>query len=70
MILTETIELNGKQFKRTYSDTYKIKKIGTDEVYDEAVDILSANYEYEETDQALSQEEANDSEILDILLNG
>lgn len=70
MIKTETIELNGKQFKRTYSDTYKIKKIGTDEVYDEAVDILSANYEYEETDQTLSQEEAKDSEILDILLNG
>ena len=70
MIKTETIELNGKQFKRTYSDTYKIKKNGTDEVYDEAVDILSANYEYEETDQALSREEANDSEILDILLNG
>ena len=70
MIKIETIELNGKQFKRTYSDTYKIKKIGTDEVYNEAVDILSANYEYEETDQALSQEEANDSEILDILLNG
>lgn len=70
MIKTETIELNGKQFKRTYSDAYKIKKIGTDEVYDEAVDILSANYEYEETDQALSRDEANDSEILDILLNG
>ena len=70
MIETETIELNGKQFKRTYSDTYKIKKIGTEEVYDEAVDVLSANYEYEETDQTLSQEEANDSEILDILLNG
>lgn len=70
MIKTETIELNGKQFKRTYSDTYKIKKIGTDEVYNEAVDILSANYEYEETDQALSRDEANDSEILDILLNG
>ena len=61
MIKTEIIELNGKQFKRTYSDAYKIKKIGTDEVYDEAVDILSANYKYEETDQALSREEANDS---------
>ena len=70
MIKTETIELNGKQFKRIYSDTYKIKKIGIDEVYDEAVDILSANYKYEETDQALSRDEANDSEILDILLNG
>ena len=70
MIKTETIELNGKQFKRTYSDTYKIKKIGIEEVYDEAVDILSANYEYEETDQTLSRDEANDSEILDILLNG
>ena len=34
---------------RSYSDLgYKIRKIGTDEIYDEAVDLEDAGYEYEE----------------------
>lgn len=55
MLTTEIIELNGKKFKRTYSDTYKIRKIGTNEIYDEAVDILSVNYQYEEADLLLDK---------------
>lgn len=36
---------------RTYSDEGKqIRKVGTDEVYDEAIDIENAPYTYEETD--------------------
>ena len=57
MIKTETIELNEKQFKRTYSEAYQIRKVGTNEIYSEAVDILTANYEYEETDLPLVEEE-------------
>lgn len=35
---------------RTYSDKgYMIKKVGTDEVYEEAIDVENASYEYEET---------------------
>lgn len=34
---------------RSYSDLgYKIRKIGTDEIYDEAIDLEDAGYEYEE----------------------
>ena len=34
---------------RSYSSLgYKIRKIGTDEIYDEAIDLEDADYEYEE----------------------
>lgn len=32
------------------TDALKILKVGTNEVYDEAVDVETANYEYQETD--------------------
>ena len=42
---------DGVNLYRTYSDEgYVIKKIGTDEEYDEAIDVENASYEYEETD--------------------
>lgn len=35
---------------RTYSDKgYMIKKVGTEEIYEEAIDVENAPYEYEET---------------------
>ena len=41
---------DGVNLYRTYSDkSFQIHKIGTDEVYDEAIDIESAPYTYEET---------------------
>ena len=51
MISTETITIDGKELTRTYSDTYLIRKVGTDEIYDAAIDVL--NFQYEETDIAL-----------------
>lgn len=45
---------DGANLYRTYSDeNYKIHKIGTDEIYDEAIDIEDADYEYEETDEKI-----------------
>lgn len=42
---------DGVNLYRTYSDEGKqIRKVGTDEVYDEAIDIEDAPYAYEETD--------------------
>lgn len=39
---------------RTYSDENKyIRKVGTEEVYSEAIDIEGAPYEYEETDKQI-----------------
>ena len=53
MITIENITINGRQFKKTVSDTYLIRKIGTDEVYSEAYDLLEKDYEYEETEELL-----------------
>lgn len=56
---------DGVKLFKTYSDNgVKIKKVGTSEVYDEAIDIESAPYIYEETDEPievaeLPQEENN-----------
>lgn len=48
---------DGVNLYRTYSDEdYKIKKVGTDEVYDEAVDVENAPYEYEETTEKVEIE--------------
>lgn len=50
MIKIEKVMINNIEYTKTYSDEgFKIKKIGTEEVYDEAIDIL--DYEYEETDE-------------------
>lgn len=47
---------DGVKLYRTYSDLgYKIRKVGTDEVYSEAVDVETASYEYEETDKKTSE---------------
>lgn len=48
MIHTETITLNGKQYDRTYSDTYYIERDGAQ--YTEAVDPLNSGRQYTETD--------------------
>lgn len=56
---------DGVRLFKTYSNEgMKIRKVGTSEVYDEAVDIESAPYIYEETDEPIEvaeqpQEENN-----------
>ena len=60
MIITENISLGTKIFKRTYSDKgFIIQKVGTDERYSEAIDVLDSEYEYVETDEKMeiSEEE-------------
>jgi hypothetical protein len=45
---------DGVNLYRTYSDKgVQIRKVGTDEIYDEAVDVESAPFTYEETDIAI-----------------
>lgn len=47
---------DGVDLFRTYSDkNVQIRKVGTDEIYDEAIDVENAPYTYEETDQALER---------------
>lgn len=65
MIKTETLS-NG--LIRTYSDESKIiKKIGTEELYSEAIDLSTSNYSYIETDETM---ECSDSEAIEIITRG
>ena len=65
MIKTETLS-NG--LIRTYSDESKmIKKVGTEEIYCEAVDLPTSDYTYTETDEIM---ECADSDALRIIVGG
>lgn len=65
MIKTETLS-NG--LIRTYSDESKIiKKIGTEELYSEAIDLSTSNYSYIETNETM---ECSDSEAIEIITRG
>lgn len=47
---------DGVRLYRTYSDkNLYIRKVGTDEVYSEAVDVEDAPYIYEETDKEIEE---------------
>lgn len=54
---------DGVNLYRTYSkNNVMIKKVGTDEIYDEAIDVEDAPYEYEETDIPVPKLEESYSE--------
>ena len=57
MITIETVTINNRQFKKTVSDTYLIRKISTNEIYSEAYDLPEKDYEYEETDELLPKKQ-------------
>ena len=61
MITVETIELDGIQYKRTYSDTYTITRDGVE--YTEAIDPYDSDRVYEETENQLNDIEADVEEI-------
>jgi hypothetical protein len=49
---------DGVNLYRTHStEGYTIRKVGTDEVYAEAVDVESAPFVYEETGEKITEEE-------------
>lgn len=63
MIIIETITLNNREFKKTYSNEgFYIQKVGTDEIYSEAIDIPTANYEYIETDKKIEEDSESEEE--------
>ncbi len=54
MITTEKVQLNGKEFTLTKSDAgFMIRKVGTNEVYSEAYDVL--DFKYEETNEKIEE---------------
>ena len=63
MIIQEQI---GNDFVKTYSDKgMMIRKIGTDELYSEAIDPKRFNRKYEETDIPIEQHEEIDEVLED-----
>ena len=65
MIITET-RMDG--LVRTYSDTgRRIRKVGTDKIYDEAIDLATSGYTYVETDES---DEIPAEEALSIITGG
>ena len=63
MIVQENITINNKQFVKTYSDAdLYINKKGTDEVYVEAIDLPTSNFEYVETEDKIEKPEEVDTE--------
>ena len=58
MIQTETLTINNHELIRTYSDAgLKIRKSGTDEIYDEAIDPAGSGRTYSETDEPVETPE-------------
>ena len=54
---------DGVKLYKTYSDEgFYIRKVGTEEVYDEAIDVENAPYQYEETETTILEE--TNSEIV------
>lgn len=63
MIVQEVYEErpDGTVLIRTFSDANKyIRKVGTVELYEEAIDIEPVRYEYEETDMDIEPAEYDD----------
>ena len=55
---------DGVKLYKTYSDLdYMIHKVGTDEIYDEAIDVETAPFEYEETSEKINAEEMSETEL-------
>lgn len=64
MIKTEVITINGKKYKRTYSDAnFIIERDG--EKYGEAIDPIDVDRVYIETDELIEDEEDIEEEIVE-----
>lgn len=64
MIIQETVTINDKQFKHTYSDSnFYIKKEGTEEEYAEAFDVMDSTATYIETDKQIPHDEKDELKL-------
>lgn len=63
MVIKEfySIRKDGVNLYRSYSDKeVLIQKVGTNEIYEEAIDVETANYMYIETTKPIEKEETNE----------
>lgn len=64
MIIQETVTINDKQFKHTFSDSnFYIKKEGTEEEYIEAFDVMTSKFTYIETDKQIPHEDEDELKL-------
>lgn len=58
MIIKENIKINNKKFIKQHSDKeVMIQKVGTEEIYSEAIDPIEFEREYIETDIPIEESE-------------
>lgn len=58
-----TTRKDGVKLYQTYSDSgFYIRKVGTNEIYDLAIDVENAPFEYEETDKKIEQEDTDENQ--------
>lgn len=50
---------NAVKVKEPIPTGFKIHKVGTDEIYDEAIDVENAPFVYEETTEKIEKDEVN-----------
>lgn len=69
MILTETIDHGTVQVIRHYSDSnLRLRQLETNELFDDAVDIMPCQFTYEETDIPIEDTEIDAEEFLNTLI--
>lgn len=57
IVIDNSYQIGGKVYRRTVSDENRmIRKVGADEIYSEAVDVLTSQWTYEETDTPIEIE--------------
>ena len=57
MIIREIVVINETEYQKHYSNKgFMIQKVGTNEVYIDAIDTMNCNYQYTETDVIISEE--------------
>lgn len=60
-MIREEVIINGRTFiKTTPSEKHILKKVGTDEIYGEAIDLPTSNFEYIEVALPPQVEEENE----------
>ena len=60
MISSEVFEIDGQTFRHTKSDTYMIHKAGTNETYNDAIDLLESNFQYQETNISITPQDVQE----------
>lgn len=69
MILTETIRHGEIELVRHYSDqNLVLRQVETNELFDDAIDVMPCAFTYEETDIPIEDTEIDAEEFLNILI--